>query len=142
MRDACHEDLDSIGDRLVDMARLAGSAIGRATTALLDADPKLAESVIAADEEVDGLQRDLEDLAIGLPARQQSVATDLRTVVMSLRMSADLERAGDLAQHVAKLARLRFPDHAVPHDLYRTTCTGRSWRWGSSRSGSWPRPSR
>jgi len=120
MRDAYHEELDSISDSLVEMARLVGSAIGRATTAMLDADLKLAESVIAADEKVDNLQRSLEARAIQLLARQQPVATDLRIVVTSLRMSADLERAGDLAQHVAKVARLRFPDSAVPGDLQAT----------------------
>ncbi|WP_433891522.1 phosphate signaling complex protein PhoU [Streptomyces sp. CA-111067] len=120
MRDAYHEELDSIGDGLVDMARLVGSAIGRATTALLDADLKIAESVIAADERVDDLQRELENRAINLLARQQPVATDLRIVVTSLRMSADLERSGDLARHVAKLARLRFPESAVPRDLHAT----------------------
>lgn len=120
MRDAYHEELDSIGDGLVEMARLVGSAIGRATTALLDADLKLAESVIAADEKVDDLQRDLEQRAITLLARQQPVATDLRIVVTSLRMSADLERSGDLARHVAKVARLRYPKSAVPDDLHPT----------------------
>jgi phosphate transport system protein len=120
MRDAYHEELDSISDGLVDMARLVGSAIGRATTSLLDADLNLAESVIAADEKVDDLQRDLENRAITLLARQQPVATDLRIVVTSLRMSADLERSGDLARHVAKLARLRFPSQAVPADLHST----------------------
>jgi phosphate transport system protein len=120
MRDAYHEELDSIGDGLVEMARLVGSAIGRATTALLDADLKVAESVIAADEKVDEIQRELENRAITLLARQQPVATDLRIVVTSLRMSADLERSGDLARHVAKLARLRFPESAVPRDLHST----------------------
>ncbi|MFI0724019.1 phosphate signaling complex protein PhoU [Streptomyces sp. NPDC021224] len=120
MRDAYHEELDSIGDGLVEMARLVGSAIGRATTALLDADLNVAESVIGADEKVDDLQRELETRAINLLARQQPVATDLRIVVTSLRMSADLERSGDLARHVAKLARLRFPASAVPRDLHST----------------------
>jgi len=120
MRDAYHEELDSVGDGLVEMARLVGSAIGRATTALLDADLNVAESVIAADEKVDDLQRELENRAITLLARQQPVATDLRIVVTSLRMSADLERSGDLARHVAKLARLRFPESAVPRDLHST----------------------
>ena len=120
MRTAYHEELESITDSLVDMAHLVGSAIGRATTALLDADLQLAESVIAADEKVDDLQRDLENRAITLLARQQPVATDLRIVVTSLRMSADLERSGDLAQHVAKLARRRYPERAVPRDLRRT----------------------
>ncbi|MFJ6122869.1 phosphate signaling complex protein PhoU [Streptomyces sp. NPDC092129] len=120
MRKAYQEELAAIGDRLVEMANLVGSAIGRATTALLDADLELAESVIAADYKVDDLQRDLENQAIAVLARQQPVATDLRIVVTSLRMSADLERCGDLAEHVAKLARMRYPEQAVPRDLRRT----------------------
>ena len=120
MRKAYQEELAAIGDRLVEMANLVGSAIGRATTALLDADLELAESVIAADNKVDDLQRDLENQAIAVLARQQPVATDLRIVVTSLRMSADLERCGDLAEHVAKLARMRYPEPAVPRDLRRT----------------------
>ncbi|MDY0811989.1 phosphate signaling complex protein PhoU [Kitasatospora purpeofusca] len=120
MRDAYHEELDSIGDSLVEMARLVGSALGRATTALLDADLALAESVIAADGKVNDLHHDLENRAIDLLARQQPVATDLRIVVTSLRMSADLERCGDLARHVAKVARLRYPECAVPADLHST----------------------
>jgi phosphate transport system protein len=120
MRDAYHEELASIGDGLVEMANLVGSAMGRATSALLDADLQLAESVISAHAKVDGLQRDLEDRAIAVLARQQPVATDLRVVVTSLRMSADLERCAVLAQHVAKLARLRYPGQAVPQDLRRT----------------------
>lgn len=118
MRDAYHEELDSIGDGLVEMARLVGSAMGRATTALLDADLALAESVIAADQKVNDLHHELENTAINLLARQQPVATDLRIVVTSLRMSADLERCGDLARHVAKVARRRYPDTAVPSDLH------------------------
>ncbi|KJK55923.1 phosphate signaling complex protein PhoU [Saccharothrix sp. ST-888] len=118
MRDAYHEELDSISDGLVEMARLVGSAMGRATTALLDADLALAESVIAADEKINELHHDLESRAIDLLARQQPVATDLRIVVTSLRMSADLERCGDLARHVAKVARLRYPATAVPNDLH------------------------
>ena len=53
-------------------------------------------------------------------ARQQPVATDLRTIVTSMRMSADLERMGDLARHVAKVARRRYPDSAVPATLRAT----------------------
>ena len=114
MRNTFHEDLDKISDQLVEMTRLAGSAMSRATTALLDADLKLAESVIAADEQIDALRRELDDRAIDLLARQQPVATDLRMVVTAMRMSSDLERMGDLARHVAKVARLRYPNSAIP----------------------------
>ncbi|MEY9849109.1 phosphate signaling complex protein PhoU [Streptacidiphilus sp. MAP5-3] len=120
MRDAYHEELATITDGLEQMARLAASAIGRATTALLDADLQLAETVIAADDRLDALQRDLEERAIDVLARQQPVATELRTVVTALRISAELERSGDLALNVAKLARRRYPDHAVPNELHAT----------------------
>lgn len=117
MRDAFHEDLDRVSDQLVEMTRLASSAMARATTALLDADITLAESVIENDAKIDQLREDLDMLAIQLLARQQPVATDLRIVVTAMRMSADIERMGDLARHVAKVARLRFPHSAVPADL-------------------------
>ncbi len=120
MRDAFHEDLDTISDQLVEMTRLAGSAMSRATTALLDADIQLAESVIAADKQIDALREALDALSVDLLARQQPVATDLRMVVTGMRMSADIERMGDLARHVAKVARLRYPDSAVPADVRAT----------------------
>lgn len=117
MRDAFHDDLDKITDQLVEMTRLAGSAVGRATTALLDADVHLAESVIEADDDLDQIRAELDALSIDLLARQQPVATDLRIVVTSMRMSSDLERMGDLARHIAKVARLRYPQTAVPAPL-------------------------
>lgn len=120
MRDAFHEDLDRISDQLVEMTWLASSAMSRATTALLDADIALADSVIESDAKIDQLREDLDMLAIQLLARQQPVATDLRIVVTAMRMSADIERMGDLARHVAKVARLRFPHSAVPADLRAT----------------------
>lgn len=117
MRDVYHEELDSIGATLVEMTGLVGTAMARATSALLDADLQVAESVISADDAVDALQRELDARALDLLARQQPVAGDLRTIITSLRMSADIERMGDLARHVAKVARLRYPESAVPEVL-------------------------
>jgi phosphate transport system protein len=117
MRNQFEFDLQSIDDQMVEMTRLVGSAMNRATTALLDADLAIAESVIAADEQVDALHVDLEERALVLIARQAPVATDLRVLIAALRMSADLERMGDLARHVAKLARLRYPNSAIPPEL-------------------------
>jgi phosphate transport system protein len=113
MRTSFHEDLEKISEQLVEMTRLAGLAMSRATTALLDADLHLAESVIAADEQIDALRREIDERSIDLLARQQPVATDLRMVVTAMRMSSDLERMGDLARHVAELTRLRYPDCAI-----------------------------
>lgn len=120
MRDTFHDELDQIGRALVDMSQLVGTAMRRATAALLDADVSLAESVIAGDAQVDALYRAVEERAMDLLARQQPVAGDLRIIVTSLRMVADLERMGDMALHVAKIARMRYPAPAVPPELHGT----------------------
>lgn len=120
MRDSYHEELDAISESLVEMTNMVGSAMSRATTALLDADLTLAEMVISADAAVDEMYRSTEERAFDVMARQQPVATDLRTLVTSLRMVADLERMGDNAVHVAKIARRRYPASAVPPQLRST----------------------
>ena len=99
MRSTFHADLRAVLDDLVVMTRMAGTAIERATRSLVEADVTLADSVIAADVELDALREDVDARSIDLLARQAPVATDLRTIVTSMRMSADLERMGDLAEH-------------------------------------------
>ena len=120
MRDAFHEELDAIQATLVTMGEMVSTAMSRSSEALLKADVKLAEQVISEDEKLDTIQHDLEARAINLMARQQPVAQDLRILVTSLRMSADLERMGDLCHHIAKLARMRYPEVAVPPELVKT----------------------
>ncbi|MCP2337203.1 phosphate signaling complex protein PhoU [Actinomadura rupiterrae] len=120
MRDAYHEELDSLADKLVEMTRLVRSAMSRAVTALLDADLRLSEEVITADEQVNKIDSEIEETVFDLMARQQPVAGDLRTLVTTLRMSSDLERMGDLAVHIAKTARRRHPEGAVPPELQST----------------------
>ncbi|MGH3380660.1 MAG: phosphate signaling complex protein PhoU, partial [Actinoallomurus sp.] len=120
MRDAYHEELDGLSDKLVEMTRLVRSAMARASTALLDADLRLAEEVITADEQVNKIEADIEETVFELMARQQPVANDLRTLITALRMSGDLERMGDLAVHLAKTARRRHPESAIPPELHAT----------------------
>jgi phosphate transport system protein len=120
VRDAYHEELDSLSDRLVEMTRLVRSAMARAVTALLDADLRLSEEVISGDEHINKIDAELEETVFDLMARQQPVAGDLRMVVTALRMSGDLERMGDLAVHIAKTARRRHPETAVPPELQAT----------------------
>ena len=120
MRNAFHDELDGIGSTLLQMAGLVKVAMNDATSALLTVDLNNAEKVIAADDVIDEIQHELDARTINLMARQQPVASDLRTLVTSLRMSADLERMGDLAHHVAKQARMRYPNSAVPAELVPT----------------------
>jgi phosphate transport system protein len=117
MRDAFHDDLDAIGLSLVEMSQLANTAMVRATKAILEADLAVAEEVISEDERIDNLHHDLDTRTLTLLARQQPVAGDLRTIVASIRMSSDIERMGDLAHHIAKLARMRYPACAIPPEL-------------------------
>jgi phosphate transport system protein len=120
MRNAFHDELDGIGTTLLQMAGLVKVAMNDATVALLTVDLGSAEKVIAADNVIDDIQHELDARTINLMARQQPVASDLRILVTSLRMSADLERMGDLAHHVAKQARMRYPNSAVPAELVPT----------------------
>ena len=120
MREQFQEELDGVGTTLVEMAGLVKIAMENATTALLTADLSLAEKVIADDLIIDEIQHELDAKTINLIARQSPVATDLRALVTSLRMSADLERMGDLAHHIAKSARMRYPATAVPPELSLT----------------------
>lgn len=120
MRSMFQEELDDITAQLVEMSELAATALERATRALMEADLGLAQAVISDDQFIDALRRDLDNRAIDVLARQQPVATDLRQMVTTLRMSSDLERAGDLARHVAKLARLRYPTLVLPEVLRPT----------------------
>ncbi|MDQ1294608.1 MAG: phosphate transport system protein [Actinomycetota bacterium] len=117
MRAHLHGEQYGLSAQMVEMTRLVGSAIARATTALLEADLDLSQTVIAADEQIDALHLELEEQALIMLSQQRPLSTDLRTIVTSLRMGTDLERMGDLARHVAKLARMRYPNPAVPLEL-------------------------
>ena len=117
MREHYREELEDINACLVEMANSVGSAMSTATTALLDADVALADLVIAGDAQIDAARDGIEQRCFTLLARQQPVAGDLRTITTSMRMISDLERMGDLAEHIAKIARMRFPDHAVPQEV-------------------------
>ncbi|MGY5763959.1 phosphate signaling complex protein PhoU [Brachybacterium sp. DNPG3] len=114
MREAYQSDLRHLVDDLVDMADMVGTALEDATVALLDGDLGLAERVIAADVHIDQRQTDLDVKIVELLARQNPVATDLRLLVASLRMSSSLERMGDLCTHIALIARRTHPEPAVP----------------------------
>jgi phosphate transport system protein len=120
IRSVFQEELDGVSQSLVDLTNMVSESIQKATQALIAADLKLAEEVISYDEKVDNYQHDLDSRIIDIIARQQPVASDLRALVTALRMSADLERMGDLAHHVAKVARLRHPNSAVPNELHNT----------------------
>ncbi|HBO54840.1 phosphate signaling complex protein PhoU [Janibacter terrae] len=117
MRQVFHDELEQVAADLVELAHLVAGAIRQSTAALLDADVQVADAVIAADQEIDRRRNELDQRSIDLLARQAPVASDLRTVVASMRISGDLERMGDLARHVAQVVRLRYPENAIPDEV-------------------------
>ena len=117
MRTAYHQQLDALIQQLAEMCRLAGVAMERSTQALLQADLVLAEQVIGDHERISSASARAEEAAFVLLALQAPVAGDLRAIVSSIQIVADVERMGALALHVAKIARRRHPQHALPEEV-------------------------
>lgn len=120
MREVFQQELREVQDRLVEIASLVADSIEKATQAFNESNVALAETVIAEDDRIDMAALELDELAIQILARQQPVARDLRIVVSALRISASLERMGDMSEHIAQLARYRFPEKVVPKKLRPT----------------------
>jgi len=117
MREEFRADLVELGRLLVSMAEGVRTAMRKATTALMAADLAAAEEVVARDADIDKLYRQVEERIQVVLARQQPVAGDLRLIVTALHVAGDLERMGDLAEHVARTARRRHPAIAVADEL-------------------------
>ncbi len=117
MREAFHDQLESIFDDLASICSQVEEAVASATESLLTGNAEIAERVISADRVIDAARERVEDNAFSLLSLQAPVAGDLRVVVAALRMVTELERMGDLSVHVAKIARLRVPNVAVPEQI-------------------------
>ena len=117
IRSVFQDELDGVSHTLFELSVMVSDSMAKATRSIMDKNLSLAEEVITSDEKIDIVQHDLDARIIDIIARQQPVASDLRALVTALRMSADLERMGDLAHHVAKVVRLRHPESAVPAEL-------------------------
>jgi phosphate transport system protein len=117
MRELFQQELKELQSDLVNIAELVHKAMADAVTAFNKSDVELAESVIARDDQIDNAVKALDEQAIAILARQSPVAGDLRLVVSALRISSSLERMGDMAEHLAQLARYRFPDKVVPKSV-------------------------
>lgn len=117
MANVFHQHLDDLNELLVDMARRAGEAMEKAGSALLEDDAAAAEAVVAADQEINALQFQVDDRIVALMTRYEPVASDLRFILGAVRIAMDLERMGDLAEHVAKTVVMRSPVPVVPEPL-------------------------
>jgi phosphate transport system protein len=99
-----HDQLSQLKQRLLDMSDLATSLLDLSVDALLSRDSGMAEAVLTGDRDLDALELEVEDQAIGLLALQQPMARDLRFIIASIKVSNDLERVGDHAVNIAQSA--------------------------------------
>jgi len=118
MRTEYHEQLSELDRQLGDMCGLAGVAMRQATQALLEADVAVADQVISDHEQIVAKRARADRDAFALLALQQPVAGELRDIFSSIQIMADAERMGALAVHVAKIVRMRHPQHALPEDVH------------------------
>ena len=117
MRFAHGAQLALLTDQLAEMCRLAGVAMERATGSLLHADLSLAEQVIGDHATILSAGAGVEETGFVLLSRPTPPARDLRAIVASIQIVADIERMGVLALHVAEIARRRHPQPALPEDV-------------------------
>jgi phosphate transport system protein len=115
---AYDEELKYLSKRIAAMGGHAERMVEQAIAALVNADPGLAEKVIRDDAVLDDGQREIDDKAIVIIARRQPMATDLREIVGAIRISADIERVGDLGKNVAKRVAAVI-DGRQPTSLFR-----------------------
>jgi len=106
-------DLQELAHKIAEMGRLDAEQMADAIDALVKRDTALAKRVIAADDRVDALQRQIEEKAATTIARRQPMAVDLREILGALRISNDLERIGDLAENIAKRMMLVTEEHRL-----------------------------
>jgi phosphate transport system protein len=105
-----HDQLAHLKQRLLDMSDLATSLLDLSVDALLSRDANMAEAVLTGDRDLDALELEVEDQAIGLLALQQPMARDLRFIIAAIKVSNDLERVGDHAVNIAQSA-IRLASH-------------------------------
>ncbi|AZO56520.1 MULTISPECIES: phosphate signaling complex protein PhoU [unclassified Mesorhizobium] len=115
---AFDEELKYLSKRIAAMGGHAERMVEQAVAALVNADPGLAQKVIRDDLVLDEGQREIDDKAIVIIAKRQPMATDLREIVGAIRISADLERVGDLGKNVAKRV-VAVIDGRQPTSLFR-----------------------
>jgi len=115
---AYDQDIATLKSQLAEMGGFAEEQLARAIQALAKRDIVLADQVIANDQKLDDLERQIEEKAIRTIAKRQPMASDLREIMVAIRISSDIERIGDLAKNTAKRA------HAISEALPRKLATG------------------
>jgi len=111
------EELDGVRSLLLEMGGLVEQQLQKACQSLYNHDAELADVVRVGDARVNELEVDIDDLCVHIIARRQPAATDLRTLISILKASTDLERVGDEAERIAKMAK-KVADLELPANQY------------------------
>jgi phosphate transport system protein len=101
-----HEQLRELEQETLSTVDLCATALDQAVEAVLQRDTELAVMVIEGDDRIDGRYLDVHQGILGLLARQNPVASDLRLVAALLHTIMHIERVGDLCVNIAKLVPL------------------------------------
>ncbi|WP_099025840.1 phosphate signaling complex protein PhoU [Mycolicibacterium palauense] len=117
MRAVYHEKLSELNEQIATLCGVAGAAMKGATESLLQADVAAAEQVMTDQGRISASITDIETQAVSLLSLQQPVAGELRSIVATVQIAADVDRMGALAAHVAKIVRRRHPEHVLPDEV-------------------------
>jgi phosphate transport system protein len=115
---AYDNDLAALKSLLSQMGGLAEEQLARSIDALVRRDTKLADRVVQADEKLDAWEVEIEEKAVLTIAKRQPMAKDLRVIMVAIRISADIERIGDLAKNIAKRAHAIYDN--IPQRLAKS----------------------
>jgi phosphate transport system protein len=113
---AFDEELTGLAETIAEIGGRADYMVENGVSALLRADHELAREVIAADKQVNALQRDLEERAVLIIARRQPMAQDLREIIAAIRIANELERIADLGKNIARRT-LAIDSQPISRDL-------------------------
>ncbi len=112
-RSAFDQDLNELARMIAEMGGLVERQLSQAFDALFEHNLELAEQVIGRDADLDAFERRIEESSVGVIAKRQPMAIDLRETVSALQISHDLERIGDLAKNIGKRA-IMLGDERMP----------------------------
>ena len=117
MRSKFDEQLALMKNELIQMGALCEEAISMAAKALKEGNTELAEKIIPLDNEIDQMERDIENLCLRLLLQQQPVARDLRQISAALKIITDMERIGDQASDIAEIISAMLSEGYVPENV-------------------------
>lgn len=112
-----NQELENLRRDVMKMGGMAEEMITDAITALLEGDTAKAQAVIDADDQVNIMEKEIDELAMEILARRQPTASDLRLVMAIIKTVNDLERVGDEAEKIARIA-IELADLDRPRNNY------------------------